>query len=81
MIKAQGVLDVFSIDTPPPSAVARFLVITMLSSVRLALPWSRMPPPVPVGPSPGDAMPFSIVKPFRVTVKAGWKPRRRRHWD
>ncbi len=47
-VSVQGVLaGAFSIDTPPPSAVARLLVTTMLVRVRLALPWSRMPPPLP----------------------------------
>ena len=69
-VSVQCVLTVFSIETPPPSAVAVLLVTTMLFSVRLALPWSRMPPPLPAAPSPGRAMPPVMVKPCMVTVNS-----------
>ena len=59
---------VLNITTPPPSAVALLWSTTMSVSVRFTLPWSRMPPPLPAAPSPGDAMPFSTVKPSRTTV-------------
>ena len=65
-VNVQGVLTMFSIEMPPPSAVATLSVTTMLFSVRLALPWSRMPPPVPAGPSVrgvGDAV--LMVKPCK----------------
>ena len=64
-VSVQGVLaGAFSIDTPPPSALAVLLVTTMLFRVRLALPWSRMPPPLPGAASPRRRRPpFVMVKP------------------
>src|SRR5262249_14247622 len=71
IVSFHGSLTLFSMDTPPPSAVATLLVMTMLFSTRLALPWSRMPPPDPAAPSPGEATPLVIVKPCMVTLNAG----------
>jgi hypothetical protein len=42
-------------------------VIVSLIRVRLAVPWSRMPPPEPLGPSEGKASPLVIVTPWIVT--------------
>ena len=38
MVSVQGVLTRFSIEMPPPSAVATLPVTTTLFNVRLALP-------------------------------------------
>ena len=53
---------------PAPSAVAWLLVMVSLLSTRLAPPWARMPPPEPTAPSPGAALPFWMVMPWKVTV-------------
>src|SRR5262249_49333655 len=73
-VKVQGTLTVFSKTTTPPSAVAVLLVMTTLLSVRLALPTSRMPPPLALGPSGvfmSVANPFWMVKPVNVTRSFG----------
>ncbi len=72
MVSFHGVLTVFSMETPPPSALALLPVTMTLFRTRLALPWSRMPPPLEVGPSGfrvSSASPPVMVKPVRVTVK------------
>ncbi len=71
MVNFHGSLTVFSMETPPPSAVAVLPVRTTLLRTRLALPWSRMPPPLPLGPSGtlgSLARPLVMVKPVSVTV-------------
>ncbi len=76
IVSAHLVLTVFSMETPPPSAVAALSVRTMLFSVRSTGPTSRMPPPLPNGPSAlppvaSNARPFSMVKPCIVTANRG----------
>ena len=73
-VNVQGTLTVFSKTTPPPSAVAELPVTVTLFRVRLALPLSRMPPPLEVGPSGlagSAASPFSTVRPVSVTRNLG----------
>src|SRR6266581_1214256 len=70
MVRVQEELMVFSMTIPPPSAVVVLWVTTMLVRVTLWFPWSRMPPPVALGPSglaASDTAPFWIVKPRKVT--------------
>src|SRR5260370_136169 len=69
-VSVQLLLTVFAITTPPPSAFDTLLVMTILVSVRLVLPWSRMPPPVEVRPSGlpwSKASPLVMVKTCMVT--------------